>query len=267
MAKNQIYWWFELKSSSALGGNTAAATWVCTAQVMLWFFMEEGQDRNYSNVLNWMWWDTKVQQSFEKHGKVLERLQGSCGKPAKFSSRNSFLLGVECSTWSQLRVTPNNLIFLCVQLQQSMESALLSSSHGARLCSSSQGIAIQARAGNSEYSCSPGPHLRSSQEFQPFQNSLFPCTVGGMAPLFLKQILFKKPKVSSRNFSQHLLQSLLRPTVARANQERATVWFLKTQWEAPTSLFQDPKWHFLGIAIPVSSQKILTPVSRWGSPV
>lgn len=42
-----IDWWFSLKSSSAFVGN-AAATWVSTAKLMLWFFMEKGQDRNYS---------------------------------------------------------------------------------------------------------------------------------------------------------------------------------------------------------------------------
>lgn len=83
--------------------------------------MEEGQDRNYSQCFELNVVRHKVQQSFEKHGNVLERLQGSCGKPTKFLSIHSFLLGVECSTWSQLRVTQNNLIFLCVQLQQSTE--------------------------------------------------------------------------------------------------------------------------------------------------
>lgn len=43
-----IDWWFSLKSSSAFVGNAAAATWVSTAKLMLWFFMEKGQDRNYS---------------------------------------------------------------------------------------------------------------------------------------------------------------------------------------------------------------------------
>lgn len=181
----------------------------------------EGQDRNYSQCFQLNVVRHRVQQSFEKHGKVLERLQGSCGKPAKFSSTNSFLLGVECSTWSQLRATQNNLIFLCVQLQQSMESALLNQGHPdtrARLCSTSQGITSQARAGNSVYSWSPGPHLCSSQESQAFQTPCFPAPWPGMAPLFLKQILFKKPRCQKVNICFNL-----RPTVARANQERAPV--------------------------------------------
>lgn len=47
---------------------------------------QKGQGRNYSKGFKLNVVRHKVQQSFEKHGKVLERLQGSCGKPTKFLS-------------------------------------------------------------------------------------------------------------------------------------------------------------------------------------
>lgn len=83
-------------------------------------------------VLNWMWWDTKSSSHLRNMEKSWKGFKAVVANLQSFSPLDSFILGVECSTWSQLRVTQNNPIFLCVQLQQSMELALLNSSHGAR---------------------------------------------------------------------------------------------------------------------------------------
>uniref|UniRef100_A0A8C5IJD9 Uncharacterized protein n=1 Tax=Junco hyemalis TaxID=40217 RepID=A0A8C5IJD9_JUNHY len=69
---------------------------------------------------------------------------------------------------------------------------------------------------NSVYSWSPGPHLCSSQEFQAFQTPCFPAPRPGMAPLFLKQILFKKSRCQRVNIfpaSLNALPAFLNPQI------------------------------------------------------
>lgn len=102
----------------------------------------------------------------------------------------------------ELRVTQNNLIFLCVQLQQSMGSALLNSSHGARATQTPEpGFVpvprewqskleqeIQYIPGLQAHICIP---VRNSR---PPRTPCFPAPWPGMAALSLKQILFKKPR-------------------------------------------------------------------------
>lgn len=135
------------------------------------FLIECGENTKSSSHLR------NMEKSWKGFKAVVANLQS-------FSPLDSFILGVECSTWSQLRVAQNNPIFLCVLLQQSMELALLNSSHGARatqtpktrLCSSFQGLTIQARAEYSIYSCSLVPDFCVSQECQAFCNTLIPCT-------------------------------------------------------------------------------------------
>lgn len=83
------------------------------------FLIECGENTKSSSHLR------NMEKSWKGFKAVVANLQS-------FSPLDSFILGVECSTWSQLRVAQNNPIFLCVLLQQSMELALLNSSHGAR---------------------------------------------------------------------------------------------------------------------------------------
>lgn len=83
--KNQIYGWVEnWKAALLLWETQQQPPGFVVPNSCFDLPWKKGQDRNYSQCFHLNVVRHQVQQSLEKRGKVLERFQGSCGKPTEF---------------------------------------------------------------------------------------------------------------------------------------------------------------------------------------